>query len=57
MEEKLLYNLKNWYRAGMIEKCSINKTWLIKYNWVRSYIRLIDILELMHNKKEIDVQI
>ena len=35
MEEKLLFNLKNWYKIEKMERCSIDKTWLIEYNLVQ----------------------
>ena len=40
MEEKLLCDSKNWYRAETIERCSINRTRLIEYALIRSRVRL-----------------
>ena len=39
-------------RLKKIKKCLIHKTWLIKYNWVRLFIT---IHELMNNGKKIDI--
>ena len=56
-EEKLPRNSKNWYKAKTVERCLIDRIRLIEYNRVRLYVRLMGVLELMHNKKEIDVQV
>ena len=49
---KLLRNSKNLYKAETVQKCSIDKIGLIKYNRVRSRIK---VHKLMNNKREIDV--
>ena len=38
----------------MMEKCLIDKTWLIEYNQIRSRDR---VSELIKNKKKIDIQV
>ena len=54
-KRKLLRDSKNWCRAEKVKKCLINKTWLIEYNPVRSYVRLIDEFQLINNGREIDL--
>ena len=38
-----------------VKRCSIDRTWLIKYYRVKSRVRLIGVPELIHNREEIDV--
>ena len=38
-----------------MERCSINRTWLIEYNQVKSLVKIIDVLKLINNRKEINV--
>ena len=45
----MLHDLKNWCRAKTVEKCSIDKIWLIKYNRIKLCVR---IYELKNNEKK-----
>ena len=46
-KEKLPRDSKNWCRAETVERCSIDRTRLIEYNWVQSRVR---VHELMNNE-------
>lgn len=51
-KKKLPYDLNNRCRTENVEKCLINKYWLIEYNRLRSHSI---IHELLKNGKEINI--